>query len=404
MEDLLHMSNSFPAVGKPSRIESAADCIFVSSYKVDTAADAWTPGDDGLEHMALTVWMYPRHAGPLRLRLLAAYEAPGGSLRSSQLALDVHAVPALSAMPVSVVPVLGTLATWQVEVLLQLHRERITHSSLSAGPFVFSTLAVKSRYWQLVHESVAHAAVAAESVQVQTEEEKRVDAEAGCPAVVRLCPCPAAMPGTTKGQELHSHMNACSLMVPWRHLPSGCGTSTTVGLFIVSSMQLSERLQDSALRMTATVLGAAPGSAHACTIRSAGAETLATVQLRFRNCSTHAMSLCIECGDLCAEQLRSQQAASRTAGEAAAVGVSEQQLQAQCLMVPTFGRHRWLGALRHHIRSLPAQAEEAHAVLLALKGPGAFSVSDFVCTWNVPECGILGRVIQGERLEVFVDS
>jgi hypothetical protein len=395
--DLLQASNSFPASGKASRGEAASDTVFVSSRKIAAAADAWTPGEEGLEHMALTVWMHPRHAGHTRIRLLAGYEAPGGLLRSTHFAFDIRVVSALSGVPSSVSPVSGTLASWQVEVLVRQHREHVVHSTLPTGSFVFDTVAVKSEYWQLVRNGGADAA-ASDDVQVQKlGSERRVEADVPCPAVIQLRPWRS---GLTGNEELRSQMNSCSLKLPWQYLPAGCSSSTTVGIFGVPSMQLSELLQGNALRMTAEVLGAAPGAVHACTLRFTGAETVATVRLRIRNCSTHAMSLCIECG----EQLHPQPSA-RKAGGGVATGVGgEEHVGLKCITMPALRRHRWLGGLRCHIRSLPAQAEESHSVRLALKGLGAFSVNDFICTWNVPECGILGRVVQGEQLEVYVES
>ena len=331
-----------------------------------------------------------------RVRLLVAYEAPGGALRTTQLALEFHVVAALSAGALMLAPVPRQLAAWRLDVSLRQHREVQAHAQLAGGRFDVAAVGARCGYWRLTGAGEAGGAGAAQVCALTTS----VSVEGASSGTVRVELAPRLQDGNgTLGGEapeaLQRRMSACSLLLPWRH-ESG-GKRASCGVLVLPSVQLAALIQGSALRMTAHVPAAVPGPLHACTVRARGAVTIVDVTLRLRNCGALPVSLCVECGHFASEGAT---APLVDTVPAAAGGDSP----AEQYTVATGLRHTWLGAVRRHVRCLAAQAEQEWLVQLALTGAGAFAVSDCVCVWNAPECGVLGRTLQCERLEVFVSA
>ena len=160
----------------------------------------------------------------------------------------------------------------------------------------------------------------------------------------------------------------------------------------------------SALRMSATVSSAHASAAHACTLHAGTSEegahaeeTRAEVRIRVRNCGARSASLCLECGELGGRATPlSATVRSATAAEGSPAS--------RHMVLSAHARYQWLGGARRHVMDLPAQAEQECSAQLVLSGHGAFVVDGIVCTWNVPEASILGRVLQGDKFEVFVEE
>ena len=336
-------------------------------------------------------------------------------LRTARLALELQALSALTPGPVSVRPVAGTLAAWHTQLpVAPADTDRVQ------GTFDIEHAALQSAYWALLRggASAADQDAAAEAAQqwdvvklpkpvlveghwrreVNIAVERKVSGAAVHAAREAGASQRAGDGGAAAASSIEATLNDCALMLPWR-FRGGAGKAARPGLLVLPPVHMAGLIAGSALRMTATLPQAQQTATHSCTLTAprAGsyAETAAEVRLRVRNCGARRMSLCIECGELGGRA----GPLARPPGGAAATSAASQDLH---LVLTARSRHQWLGLARRHVLSLPAQGEQECVAKLAFTGCGAFSVDGITCTWNVPEANILGRMLQGERIEVFV--
>ena len=133
-----------------------------------------------------------------RVRLLVAYEAPGGALRTTQLALEFHVVAALSAGALMLAPVPRQLAAWRLDVSLRQHREVQAHAQLAGGRFDVAAVGARCGYWRLTGAGEAGGAGAAQVCALTTS----VSVEGASSGTVRveLAPRPQDGNGALGGE------------------------------------------------------------------------------------------------------------------------------------------------------------------------------------------------------------
>ena len=203
--------------------------------------------------------------------------------------------------------------------------------------------------------------------------------------------------------QWQARLDDCTLLLPWAYA-TAAGAAPRLGLFVPPPVRMAALVAGTALRMCATIPEARATDAHACTLQcesgaegACSGETRAEVRIRIRNCGTRSASVCLECGDLGSRPTLPRDAV-RSAASAESVTPSRD------MVLSAHARYQWLGGARRHVLELPAQAEQECSVRLVLAGCGVFAVDGIVCTWSVPEAHILGRVLQADRLDVFVDE
>jgi hypothetical protein len=340
----------------------------------------------------------------LRIRLLLVYEGEQESLRSTRLTRNIAVIPAILPLPVSVSPVPGTLDSWQAVMPVLQAPSVASHNFLQHGTFDIQSVAVRSQYWQLVRPAETDAVLADVTTLpckfvrlkriLQVEGHRKRIAE----AVLRPAEHSESSVRPTMA-EVEAQLDDCTLLLGWR-LRLGSGFVPKVGVLTLPPVCMAKLVAASALRMTATVPAARATALHPRTLIAAGGlETQAEVLVRLRNCGARSISLCFECGELGARPFSHLVAKGGKAVYGGEGGEWEQHI-----VLSSRSRHQWLGGTRRHVLDLPAQAEQECRVRLSLTGAGSFSVDSFMCTWNVPEHDILGRVLPGERLELFVEQ
>jgi hypothetical protein len=344
----------------------------------------------------------------LRIRLLLAYESSNGALRTARLALDVPVLPSLTSGPVSVKPVPGTLAALQAQF-------PVTPAQAAEqwrGTLDVHHAVLQSQYWAFHGGAITGAASRAAGTalpescdMVQLQQPVQIEGHWRREVAVALEPRAATASDSRQSdgvgaspEKVEAQLDDCTLLLPWRYQDAP-GQPVRVGVFTAPRIQMSSLIAGSALRMTATLPDASASATHPYTLAPAhggpDSETHAAVRIRVRNCGARSISLCLECGELGGRALPHARPLS-----AGAPGTPRER---GLLVLAARSQHQWLGGARRHVLDLPAQAEQECTAQLALTGAGAFSVDGILCTWNVPEANILGRVLQGDRLEVFVD-
>lgn len=337
----------------------------------------------------------------MQLRLLLGFTAPNGAFRVTRFAHDIPVVPAITCGAVSVAPMRNTLRGWNASVPVAAATAFTAHKALH-GTFDVLACSIRSTYWQLVSpsggrhssggggEAEAGAAGAIARLQrvLQVEGHRKRVAE------VQLEPV-AEPPAEDSAVQWEAALNDCALLLHWR-LRIGSNVVPRVGVLRVPPVPMAKLLTASALRLQATILDASASAVHACTLAAAhGGATHTDVLVRVRNCGSRPISLCFECGELGPD-------AGPAAPATPSQGGASERLFGEHLKMNSRARHQWLGGGRRHVMELAAQGEQSCRAQLALSGTGLFSIDSYMCTWNDPAADILGRVLPGERLEVFV--
>lgn len=322
------------------------------------------------------------------LRLALAYEDDQGAFRMTCFADSVQVRPAVVHRPGRMQPVAGSLDLWTLSV--KIHASQTLLGLSSVFTLHLKEVMMQCQEWQCVYAVANDAEQPLGKPSMSDEHVASAPLDAvvqpgGVAVALRLRRKPA--PSEAAGQP---GAGSLRLMMLWEL--RSAHACPHVGLFRCQGLRPLELVRDCAIRMQLEAGGKLGGTEpHILTgDDDGGGHRDVPVVMHLLNGGAHAVSLCVECGDV-ALQEREGGAHGHVQGSTGSTHALSQAM-----------RHMWLGPVRRHVKRLEPLEEVALPACVRVLGYGPTVVQDYICTWQAVEAPDVQGVVVGEAQHFVV--